>query len=99
MTHENMTISEKWRWRFLTIWVVIFTVLTAYGVYLGSNAHKGVCAFVDDLATRHDAAVTLLTAHQEDPVRIYGLEIPRDLLLKQARDQESVLMALETAKC
>lgn len=32
MEEEQMHISERWRWRFLACWVVVFTMLVAYGL-------------------------------------------------------------------
>ena len=38
---------HPWRWRALTVWVVIFTLVTAWAVNRGNQAHDGLCAIRD----------------------------------------------------
>ena len=38
---------HPWRWRALTVWVVVFTLITAWAVNRGNQAHDGLCAIRD----------------------------------------------------
>lgn len=48
MPREAMVISEEWRWRFLLIWVVVFTVLSSYALFkvvnLSNENRDALCA-------------------------------------------------------
>lgn len=40
MTHESMVITERWRWRLLTTWVIVFTLLTSYAIFKVRDVSK-----------------------------------------------------------
>lgn len=48
MSRESMQISEEWRWRLLTIWVIFFTLLCSYVLFkvrdLSNENRDALCA-------------------------------------------------------
>ena len=89
MTHEQMSISEKWRWRLLTCWIIFFTCLVAYGLFEIRNI----------TADNRDALCSIHAVHRGEQ-SILGTVSPeqRDFfepLLDQIKAEEAVLSHLK----
>ena len=63
LEHHDMIISETWRWRLLTIWVVLFSALVIYAIILTRNFaddnRNALCA-VHSVHAGERALLTLL---------------------------------------
>ena len=87
---------HKWRWRLVTLWIVGFTLVTAYGLKQGATALEGLCALRTDIQARHDTSIAYLAQHPEqEPIR----GITRQALLNSVKQQERTLDALSGLGC
>lgn len=79
MHRDAMVISEEWRWRFLAIWVLLFTLISAYSLFR-------VHAFTDD---NRDA---LCAIHETHVVTDRSLKV---LMEKGGMDVREITIELE----
>lgn len=63
------------------------------------NTRRVLCSFKADLQSRVDQANKILEEHPEDPVKVYGLVIPRATLIQQTANQQRSLDALDGLRC
>jgi hypothetical protein len=74
MRLEQMTVSETWRWRLLTIWVVVFSVLTSYALArvhdLADENRDSLCALHGSRATKDRALIQLMKEGGRDTEKI-----------------------------
>ena len=66
---------------------------------VATETHGALCSFKGDLQHRFDANLKLLQDHPEDPVRAYGLVIPRGTLASSVSNQKATLKALAPLDC
>lgn len=67
MTEEpnnNMVITEEWRWRLLALWLLIFTLITAYSLFevhlLANDNHDALCIIHHTHVADESALVQLM---------------------------------------
>lgn len=86
--------KQTWRWRALTVWIVIFTAVVVYGVH--SNrvlSHKGAialkvqCQARDDLHRRIKNEELLLKPGHDIPLGITRATVVADLANKKSAYQ------------
>jgi hypothetical protein len=66
---------------------------------VATETHGALCALKFDLNKRYDSNVKILREHPGDPVRVFGLTIPRDQLQSSVDSQKSTLNALVSLDC
>jgi len=87
---------HKWRWRLIALWIIVFSLATAYGLSLGKSALDGLCALRGDVQEAHDSAQQFLLDHPgREPIP--GLS--RQTLLISLHRQERTLRALSGLDC
>ncbi|HSE44960.1 MAG TPA: hypothetical protein VLA89_06495 [Gemmatimonadales bacterium] len=107
---ERLTWMINWAGAFLLFFVVSMTALMLWQAFrLGSTTnevknvaittHDSLCAFKQDLQTRYDSGSKVLNQHPEDPVRIYGLVVPRSQLVQSNQSQAATLESLSALDC
>lgn len=88
---------------FIIAFAITFTAVGAFLMVKVSGdareSHAALCAFKSDLETRHASSVKLLHDHPEDPVRVYGLTVPRDQLVQSTQSQQATLDSLGGLSC
>lgn len=95
---------------FIVVFSITVTGLMFWQAYrLGQQAaevkqvavttHDALCAFKLDLQRRYNDNRKLLRDHPEDPVRAFGLEIPRATLESSVANQKATLEALSIVRC
>jgi hypothetical protein len=63
------------------------------------TTHTSLCALRHDLAVRLQGNDKLLRDHPEDPIRAYGLEIPRATIIQSRDGQKATLTTLKGLNC
>lgn len=67
--------------------------------YLAFTTQSALCAFRQDIQQRHDQTAQILDEHPGDPVRAFGLTIPRSQLLSNLASQDRTLNSLDGLYC
>lgn len=75
------------------------TVVAAKFDRLASETHAALCAFKSDLARRTRNGQRILSRHDGDVIRIYGLRIPRSQLRSSVQNQQRTLRSLRHLDC
>jgi hypothetical protein len=74
MKQEDMVISEVWRWRLLTIWVVVFSLLTTYALLkvqdIADTNRASLCSIHQTHVTTDEALQVLMEKGGEDVSKI-----------------------------
>jgi len=84
---------------FLIFSTLLLSGLTGFQLVQARQTHSALCALKLDLKGRYVSGAKILSEHPEDPVRVYGLTIPRDQLVSSHQNQGSTLRALRVLKC
>lgn len=92
---------HKWRWRFIAIWIVVFTLATAYGLQLGRQAHTGLCGIKANTQAAYDESVKYLKTHPDGLVSQKTGEVLISAAQIQATldRQAATLVALKDVSC
>lgn len=84
---------------FLIFSVLLLSGLTGYQLVQARDTHSALCAFKVDLRGRYINGGKILADHPEDPVKVFGLTIPRDQLMQTHKSQKSTLDSLAVLDC
>lgn len=88
MPRESMVITEEWRWRLLTIWVIFFTFLCSYALFkvrdVANENRDSLCTIRGSHVTT-DKAIKLLLEKG-------GLDV--DEITREIEHEELALMEL-----
>lgn len=66
---------------------------------LAQETHDALCAFKGDLEQRAASTAKILDDDPGDPVRIFGLSVPRAQLKSNLANQERSLASLTSLEC
>lgn len=66
---------------------------------LTRSTNGALCTFKSDLAQRASQMETLLAEHPGDPVRVFGLSVPRSQLVANLSNQQRSLKSLASLEC
>ncbi len=84
---------------FLIFSMLLLSGLTGFQLVQARDTHAALCTFRQDLQTRYDDAAKLLEEHPEDPVKVFGLTIPRDQLVQANQGRGATLESLKILDC
>ena len=88
-----------WRWRLISLWVIVFTCVTFYSVQqnrsLSQQTHAALCTFKHELEGRIVASKRFLSEH---PNGLPGIATPQEIQ-QDIKNRQAAVDSLEILHC